>query len=452
MLQAAGKALSTYDVFISCRNVEPDRAIARQLYRELINYKIPRGLLPRGVPHKLQAIYLDEQEDPYTSTLSGEVESALRKARFFILICSPRTPESLWIQKLIEIFHEEGRYGKILPLLIEKECADSFPQPMRRSEKYSRVVNGLPVEKEIIREPLAADIRRDSLEETLEALQGDEKLRLLAPIIGCRFDELKQRHQHQFLRKLKTAAFLILGAGIIFGGASFGVWQSAEQHRMMAEKQYLLSNKAEHVIEQDLLNSFQSNPAAEARVKAILYNEIVKMTENSNSEYIDKIRMYRHFNYVKEANETLAKFHKVVLAKTTPDKRLLSSYEARMKQLNVHSKQVGYDRGLYIAEVVPGSLADIAGLHYADIVVSINGSSPELTASNAELNAPLFRELATAKSIQITVLRMNQTGQLNKVNLELEQEPQNTWDWLRHPETDPIKQFEEWGAPWIIRI
>ncbi|MGE5391254.1 MAG: PDZ domain-containing protein [Deltaproteobacteria bacterium] len=452
MAQADGKALPAYDVFISCRNVEPDRTIARHLYEELNNYKIPRGLLPRGVPPKLQAIYLDEQEDTLTSALSDEAESALRNSRFFILICSPRTPGSLWIERLIEVFHEEGRYGKILPLLIEKECADSFPQPMRRSETYTRIVNGIPVEKEIIREPLAADIRRDSLEESLLALKGDEKLRLLAPIIGCRFDELKQRHHHRVMRKYKALAVTILAAGILFGGASFWVWQSAEQHRVKAEKQYLLSIKANHIIEQDLLKSFKSNPAAEAQVKAILYKEIVDMSETSNSEYINKIRMYRHFGYVNQANETLAKLHKAVLAHSTPNKSLLSSYEARMMQLNAYSKQVGYDRGIFIAEVVPGSPAAAAGLQYADILVKINGDPLELTNTDNQLNTPLFRELATAKNIRFTVLRINQNDQLQKMDLEFEQEPKTPWDWLRHPEIDCYKQLKDWGIPWIIRI
>ena len=48
-----------------------------------------------------------------------------------IVVCSPRTPLSLWVNKEVERFRELGRHENILALLIEGNPAESFPKALR---------------------------------------------------------------------------------------------------------------------------------------------------------------------------------------------------------------------------------------------------------------------------------------------------------------------------------
>jgi hypothetical protein len=89
-------------------------------------------------------------------------------------------------------FRELKRDNRILALLIEGEPATSFPLALyeiRLSVSGERVLDQ--------DEPLAADVRPNS-----RAARRWAKLRLLAAILDCRFDDLRQREQERQLRRL----------------------------------------------------------------------------------------------------------------------------------------------------------------------------------------------------------------------------------------------------------
>lgn len=67
-------------------------------------------------------------------------------------------------------------------------------------------------------EPLAADIRAETLLARLKVLK--ERLRLLAPIFGCTFDDLRQRCQAQGRRRLIAVAGVLAVAALAFAGLS----------------------------------------------------------------------------------------------------------------------------------------------------------------------------------------------------------------------------------------
>jgi hypothetical protein len=201
--QRAVEALNdsyTYDVFISYRHASPDKEIAEQLHRELEAYRAPANLVEQGWPERVKRVFRDREELPVSSSLSDNIVKALRQSRFLIVVCSPRTPESRWVAKEIELFRELGGGDQIMALLIEGDPTESFPLPLRQVRRPVAGPDGTVQEVVEDAEPLAADIRGRDLADALRRLKT-EKLRLLAPIFGCGYDDLKQRHREQFLRR-----------------------------------------------------------------------------------------------------------------------------------------------------------------------------------------------------------------------------------------------------------
>src|SRR3954464_14319518 len=92
-----------YAAFISYRHVEPDRQWAQWLHSALETYRVPKRLAQeRGLPRRVGRVVRDEEELPASSDLNNEIERALEQSRYLIVVCSPRTPESRWVNREVE--------------------------------------------------------------------------------------------------------------------------------------------------------------------------------------------------------------------------------------------------------------------------------------------------------------------------------------------------------------
>src|SRR4051812_41267165 len=156
----AGDGDYHYAAFISYRHADVDRRWAKWLHRTLETYRVPRRLAAeRGLPRRIGRCFRDEEELPASSDLSREIDAALERSRFLIVVCSPRTPASEWVNREVERVREMGRHDRILALLVEGEPADSFPRALREIRRTVTAAGGL-TRHEIERvEPLAADVR-----------------------------------------------------------------------------------------------------------------------------------------------------------------------------------------------------------------------------------------------------------------------------------------------------
>jgi hypothetical protein len=189
-----------YDAFISYRHGELDGTIAERLHKELESYILPSDLRKMGMPKQLTRIFRDKDELPIAASLTDNIKEALHLSRFLIVVCSPRTPDSEWIKKEIEYFKELGRQDRILVVLIKGEPHETFPKPLRYTKKLTQNAAGEDIIFEDEVEPLAADVRADTARKSLKLLKR-EKLRLIAPIIGCSYDDIIKRHEREMRKK-----------------------------------------------------------------------------------------------------------------------------------------------------------------------------------------------------------------------------------------------------------
>jgi WD40 repeat protein len=243
-----------YDAFISYRHSEPDKTIAERLHRMLETFKVPKAIIKKGSQKRVGRVFRDRDELPTSSNLAENIQAALADSEHLIVICSPRTPQSQWVTKEIETFSALHGHDRVLALLIEGEPSESFPDALRYVKK--QVIGEDGTLSEIITEiePLAADIRDKSLAGMKKKLKV-EILRLLAPILNCRFDDLKQRHRERMIKRVLTISISLsvffLGFGSITAYQSMLIRQQSEvvrqQSEIVQEKSELVQQQAEQL-------------------------------------------------------------------------------------------------------------------------------------------------------------------------------------------------------------
>ncbi len=220
-----------YDAFISYRHSELDMEIAKKVHSGLETYKIPGAVRQKTGRKKMGRVFRDQEELPIGSDLDDNISEALKGSDYLIVICSPRTPDSYWVCKEIETFIELHDRNHILAVLIEGEPDESFPPQLLTDD------NGNPVE------PLAADVRGADRKERNRKFKT-EILRLAAPIIGCTYDDLKQRHRERIIKRtiatVSAAAIVLTLAGTAFGLYNANV---AAQMKALADEKAALADE-----------------------------------------------------------------------------------------------------------------------------------------------------------------------------------------------------------------
>ena len=209
-----------YDAFISYSHSEPDSFVAEKLHSMLEHYHISRKLQEISGKKKINRVFRDREELPLSSDLAANIRQALEHSEYLIVICSPRAVHSEWVQREIETFLETHEKDKVLTLLVEGEPEDSFPEILCYNEDKTIEENG---EEKVSRtrvEPMAADVRGSSRKEIEKKLK-EEFLRILAPMLSCTYDTLRQRHREYQFRRIITLTGTVAVLAILFTAYAF---------------------------------------------------------------------------------------------------------------------------------------------------------------------------------------------------------------------------------------
>ncbi len=199
-----------YAAFISYRHRPLDTAVAARLHRLIEHYRVPKELR-HGGQKTVGRVFRDRDELPLSSDLTTELREALDHAAFLIVICSPDTPQSIWVDREIEYFLRSHDRDHVLAVLAAGTQDISFPK--RLTEIYA--ADGVTVVEQV--EPLAANIADETNPFTplehllphrlrvLRRLRG-EFLRLMAALLHCPYDTLRQRARQYRQRRALAAA------------------------------------------------------------------------------------------------------------------------------------------------------------------------------------------------------------------------------------------------------
>ena len=230
-----------YDAFISYRHAQLDSEVATSLHRKLERFKLPANLRKKFPKEKwrIRRVFRDQDELPLADNLSDPIEEAIKNSDYLIVICTPRLPQSKWCLREIELFKQLHGQDKILAILAEGEPEDSFPEAICYRDEVRLNENGEEVIERVDVEPLAADVRSESKSKRNKMLD-DAVLRMTAPMYHLGYDDLKQRHREQKIRRIVTIMAIV--AAFFF---AFGMVCMALMMRINEQKQVISEQKQE---------------------------------------------------------------------------------------------------------------------------------------------------------------------------------------------------------------
>ena len=229
-----------YKAFISYRHTPPDEDVAKKLHTAIETYSVPKDLQRSLGIRKMGRVFRDQEELPLSQDLGSDIRTALEHSEWLIVICSPRYLESKWCNAELDYFIELGKRDHILAVLADGEPEDAFPQQLRFVE-----VDGRQVELE----PLAADVRGSSTSDSLKKL-NNEKLRILAPMLGVNYDHLRQRarrRRNRIIAGTAAACFALL--------SGFLAYAVVKNVQITKQRNLALNNQMQLLVEQANLAS-----------------------------------------------------------------------------------------------------------------------------------------------------------------------------------------------------
>ena len=268
-----------YDAFISYRHTPLDMETAKKVHTFLETYHVPGAVQKKTGKKKINRVFRDQEELPIGSDLNDNISEALKESEYLIVICSPDTPGSYWVNKEIDTFIELHDRSHVLAVLAAGEPDQSFPPQLLVDDE------GKPVE------PLAADVRGETQKERNVRFKT-EMLRLAAPVLGCTYDDLKQRHRERIIRR-NIAIASSIAVVIAAIGIAFGIYNA----RVADKMKKLADEKAELADEKTVLADEKSKLAEE---KGALAEEKSELLDSLTEEYIDKQKNQSRF-YAEEA-------------------------------------------------------------------------------------------------------------------------------------------------------
>ncbi len=231
-----------YEAFISYRHQDADRAVAKRLQRYLEGFRIPRQLATGRTDKRLGKLFRDEDELPTSSSLTAQIEHALGRSRYLIVVCSPQSLGSQWVQREVELFCTLHGRSRVFLALVSGEPEDSFPPLLLH--RVNVAPDGTQAMVDV--EPLAADFRQDS-GKTFKA----EAARIAAGLIGCGYDDLQQRQRVRRIQTMAAAAAVVAAVSLAFG--AFSLYQQnqiREEHRKaQIHESEMLAVEAERLLE-----------------------------------------------------------------------------------------------------------------------------------------------------------------------------------------------------------
>ncbi|MGM9762540.1 MAG: TIR domain-containing protein [Candidatus Cryptobacteroides sp.] len=216
-----------YFAFISYQR--NDEEIARWLHHQLEHYRLPVNIIKdrEGIPKEMRPLFLDEAELS-SGNLSEAISQALSDSKNLIVLCSPNSAKSSWVNKEVQTFIESDRTNMIFPVIIdgvpysgvpETECFPEALKSLRNSPKERLGIN---------------------MKNGLEIAS----VKLISALLGVNFDQLWQRYERE---KEEERQRLI-----------------NEKHRLQRLESRYLAEKAE-----ELLNKMNSASACLLALRAL---------------------------------------------------------------------------------------------------------------------------------------------------------------------------------------
>jgi|CXWL01.1.fsa_nt_gi broad specificity phosphatase PhoE len=196
---------------------QKDKAWGKRIHTWLETYRVPVGVIADIEPDRhLGRFFRDEEEMPAADNIATVVTRAIKSADSQIVICSPNSAKSKWVDAEIRHFRASNPEGKVFALIIdgtpnsgdpETEC---FPVPLRAGIDPQNP-HAMPIE------PMGLDVRIDGKDRVCA--------RLAAGLLNVDFDDLWQRDRRRAEQRQRRAVLTLAALSLVFAAlAGAAVW------------------------------------------------------------------------------------------------------------------------------------------------------------------------------------------------------------------------------------
>jgi tetratricopeptide (TPR) repeat protein len=226
-----------YAAFLSYNH--RDRDFARWLHRSIETYA-PPAEVRAAQAHALKPVFMDREELASSGDLAKSVREALENSEALVVICSPNSAASKWVNEEVRTFQQLGRADRIfciaasgdpgrLPESIDAKNESCFPPALLFDAAGKRLA-----------EPLAADVRP-----TADGKNG-AALKVIAGLLGVPYDTLRQREARRLQRRMWMITTASLIGFAITSGLAISAWlarNEAQKQRVIAEQKSLTAQR-----------------------------------------------------------------------------------------------------------------------------------------------------------------------------------------------------------------
>ena len=203
-----------YNAFISYSH--RDLSWGKWLQRRLETFRLPRGLSADWPAGKRLKVFRD-QTDLAGVGLQGTLRQELAASEYLVVICSPQSAVSEWVNAEVMSFVFAGRADHIIPFIVEGEPESDNPE----LECFPPALKNATDD-----ELLGVNIQ--------EIGRSKAFLKLVSIILDVRFNRLVDREKK---RKRRTILLSLLVTAAVGGTGGFMLWRNA----VISEKNQALS-------------------------------------------------------------------------------------------------------------------------------------------------------------------------------------------------------------------
>lgn len=192
-----------YYAFISYSH--KDQETAKRLQKTLHRYHLPSKVLKSNpdLPKKLSPVFLDESNLVAVGPLDESLRRNLDASKYLIVICSPNSAQSKYVNDEVQYFIDNGKLGQIVPLIIDGEPYSDDPE----KECFPPAIKNLPRKQELLGINMKVFHERGAF------------LRVIATLLGLNLehfvDDEERRRRIRIAMFSAVAAVFMIAAGLL---------------------------------------------------------------------------------------------------------------------------------------------------------------------------------------------------------------------------------------------
>jgi tetratricopeptide (TPR) repeat protein len=289
----AEPAAFKYRAFISYSHA--DTSWVKWLHRGLEGFRIDKDLvgreMPTGqIPKTLRPIFRDRADFTAGLTLTDQTLAVLDASAALIVICSPASAKSRYVNEELRLFKSRHPERPVIPLIVDGKPGDPELECFPPSLKFKLGSDGQITAE--VAEILAADAREE----------GDGKnlalAKMVAGLLGVSADEVFRRAERE--RRRRQQRWIAGLSAVALALAGLAVWaeinrREAVAQRAVAEEQKKIANERRQEAERNFevakqgANSLVFDIAQALRDQQGMRTETVRKILGTAEQVIDKL-------------------------------------------------------------------------------------------------------------------------------------------------------------------